>query len=1077
MEKTNKKNYLWMACFILLALQFKAQLAGTYSINAGAPSSTSNYTSFTAFATDINALGVSGPVTVVVVPNSGPYIEQVNFTQATGVSATNSVLVLGNGNTLSFNATSNAAPWTLLLSGADYMTVNNLTVVAQNATNGFALKMWNQSNFNNFNNCTFSCQINTTGTAVMPVSLSGSNNVWSTTGTAAQNQYNNWIGCTMIGGYNGISIYGSTSIPYTLGNNIINCNVRDSYLYGIYNYYHYAFTNNGCVIERPNLTSLTTFYGIYTSGIAAPSGGTVTIENNRIRNPYTSNTNINSTMYGIFIAQPGSSGNKVIIRNNILNDLRSGGGIYPIYAYVNFCDVIHNTVSMDDVNSVATTVAYGIYYYGTGGVVKNNLISISRGGTGTKVGLFYASTMGTGTLTSNGNHVYMAPNVQNAFYGYHFNFGGNIQSYATWTTSTSMDFLGGNILPAYINPALDNYMPTSYALNDRGEPIGVLTDINGVTRSTTTPDPGAIEFLNTPCSGFPGANSVLTPTFIQCPGVNLNLSFANSYTTNGLTFNWQSSTTSSVGPFTSVPNGSTQSIPSGTIGQTTWYRAVITCTNGNFTTNSLAGGVVIAGTTTNSVPYIENFDQIPMNNVLPNCSWNSPNLGTTALTYTSSNANNRIPRSGNGFASFFFNPGGTKDYFTNGVQLQAGITYSTSMWFITESFANWTNLSILVGPNQSATNQTLIATTNGPAVSPFYTPLSNTFSVGSSGLYYFNIKATNNTGSNGQFLSWDDFQVIIPCTPSTNAPNLNISASATNICSGQQVFLTMTGANTYTWNNGVTTSTLIDFPASNTIYTGIGRNSLSGCSATVSQQVLVKPAPNVFVFGFPNTICAGQTANIQANGANTYLWNNNANTANINVSPMTTTGYTVIGTGSNGCTSTQNILITVLNNPNVQASASESQICIGETATLTGSGADFYQWASPTLFVNTNNAVILGNIIGNMVYTLTGTDANGCSNTTTVSLRVNACTGIEEYDSNKNSLSVFPNPSSSSLRIEMNNSIIQTIEITDVTGRIVKQFTPNDSMLQINVSDLSNGVYYVKAVANNQSQTTKLIKE
>ncbi len=1077
MKKTNNTFYFIAVLFSVITLNLHAQLSGTYSINAGAPVSASNYTSFTAFASDFNALGVSGPVIVVVVPNSGPYIEQVNFNMPIGVSATNSVLIQGNGNTLSFNATNSAAPWTLLYSGADYMTVSNLTVVAQNASNGFALKLWNQASFNNFINCTFSCQINTTGTAVMPVSLSATNNSWSSTGTAALNQYNTWNGCTMVGGYNGISIYGSTTLPYTLGNNVINCNIRDFYLYGIYNYYHYAFTNNGCILDRPNLTSLTTYYGIYTSGVAAPSGGTVTIENNRIRNPYTSNTSITSTMYGIFIAQPGSAGNKVIVRNNVISDIKSNGGIYPIYAYVNFCDVVHNTISMDDINSTATSVAYGIYYYGTGGIVKNNLITISRGGSGTKVGLFYASTMGTGTVTSNGNHVYMAPNVNNAFYGYHFNFGGNIQSYATWTTSTSMDFLGGNIMPGFINPSQENYLPTSYALNDRGEPIGVANDILGNTRNSSTPDPGAKEFLNTPCSGFPATNAILTPTFVQCPGTNLSLNFANSYTTNGLTFQWQSSTTSSVGPFSAIANGTTQSISTGSIGQTTWYNAIITCTNGNFSTNALAGGVQIAGTTTNSIPYFENFDQIALNNRLPNCSWFSPSLGSTALTYTSPNSNNRVPRSGNGFASFFFNPGGVKDYFTNGVQLQAGITYSASLWFITESFANWSNLSILVGPNQSTSSQTLIANTNGPAVSPFYTSLSGTFSVATSGLYYFNIEATSNTGSNGQYLSWDDFSVIIPCTHANNAPNLTLNASANSICSGDQLFLSMSGANTYTWSTGVNTATMVDYPTSNTTYTGIGRNTLSGCTATVSHQVVVKQSPNLVVFGFPNTVCAGQSANIQATGANTYAWNNSATTSNIKVSPLSSTGYSVIGTGLNGCSAIQSIFITVLNNPTVQAFTSEPQICIGETATLTGIGASNYQWTAPSLFVNTNNAVVLGSILGTTTYTLIGTDINGCVGTATVNLKVNACTSIAENNLNNIEFSIYPNPSTGEINIVSGNNTIDKIEVLDVTGKVIKESTSNSHSTKLDLSDLSNGVYYIKASGVNQNQITKLIKQ
>jgi len=48
-----------------------AQLNGNYTINSALTTSGTNYQSFSAFATDINTNGVSGPVVVDVVVNSG----------------------------------------------------------------------------------------------------------------------------------------------------------------------------------------------------------------------------------------------------------------------------------------------------------------------------------------------------------------------------------------------------------------------------------------------------------------------------------------------------------------------------------------------------------------------------------------------------------------------------------------------------------------------------------------------------------------------------------------------------------------------------------------------------------------------------------------------------------------------------------------------------------------------------------------------------------------------------------------------------------------------------------------------
>jgi hypothetical protein len=150
---------------------------------------------------------------------------------------------------------------------------------------------------------------------------------------------------------------------------------------------------------------------------------------------------------------------------------------------------------------------------------------------------------------------------------------------------------------------------------------------------------------STPCSTAPAANSILPTTFTTCPGLgNPNLNLTTTYTTGGITYQWQSSTVSPVGPFTSVPGATLNSVPLPTLGVTTWYQAVVTCTNtgGNITVPSAQ--VFVSGPTQNTVPYYENFELIQVNNRLPNCSWYAANIGSSVQTYTSSQSNNRVPR-------------------------------------------------------------------------------------------------------------------------------------------------------------------------------------------------------------------------------------------------------------------------------------------------------------------------------------------------------------------------------------------------------------------------------------------------
>src|SRR5690606_16236415 len=78
---------------------------GNYTINAGQATTGTNFASFTEFA---NALAccITGPIVVDVVAGSGPYTERLELNDVVGTSATNTITINGNGNTLQFNSTS-----------------------------------------------------------------------------------------------------------------------------------------------------------------------------------------------------------------------------------------------------------------------------------------------------------------------------------------------------------------------------------------------------------------------------------------------------------------------------------------------------------------------------------------------------------------------------------------------------------------------------------------------------------------------------------------------------------------------------------------------------------------------------------------------------------------------------------------------------------------------------------------------------------------------------------------------------------------------------------------------------------
>lgn len=611
-----------------------------------------------------------------------------------------------------------------------------------------------------------------------------------------------------------------------------------------------------------------------------------------------------------------------------------------------------------------------------------------------------------------------------------------------------------------------------YASNVCGDP--------SYNQSTTNRPNMRFEWISpTPCSAQPAANSIITPTFAICPNSSVTIGLANNYTVGGITYQWASSTTSSVGPFTSIPSGTSTiySTPNLTVG--TWYTAVLTCTNAVGSTTATSGLVMVSPIITDVVPYYESFEGIHGNNELPNCSWSASNLGTNCLTYITSNTGGRVARTGSKFASFYYNPGGTRYFYSNGIQLNAGVTYSASVWYETEYYGynNWTDLSIMYGTTQTPTGLISIASTNGPAISNVYKSLSNTFMVATSGVYYVAIRATGTTGSSAQWLTWDDLSIIVPCEEgSSNTPTLSLSANTTSVCDGQPINLTVSGADTYTWSNGTNSNVLSEMPSIATNYIVVGTNTLTGCTNTISQAISVNPSPVIVGVTNKPSVCSGSPAQLTGLGGVTYTWSNGALTNATVVSPTIATSYTVLGSNSYGCSSQAVVSIGVYTLPSVGATSNVSDICLNEIANLTGTGALSYEWISSTSSIVYQGSPISVSPNASTTFTVKGTDANGCKNTANVTVNLKDCVGINKYTASTTGVSIFPNPTSGDLTIETHNTAAKTVEVVDLSGRVMLSATGSQETISMNMSSFANGVYYVKIQSNSTTEVVKIVK-
>ena len=572
--------------------------------------------------------------------------------------------------------------------------------------------------------------------------------------------------------------------------------------------------------------------------------------------------------------------------------------------------------------------------------------------------------------------------------------------------------------------------------------------------------------FSTPCTGAPAANTAVTPTTPICPNTSAFVYSANTYTVGGITYQWYSSTFSNVGPFSAIPSATNDAYSTPNLTVSTWYRAVATCSSSALTTTYAVGQVSISPTTTNSAPYFEGFEGSPSaNNELPNCSWSrSSNVCQTS--------NSGSPRTGAGNANFNDNncSGGNYYFYSNGIQLLAGVTYSASVWHLG---AYYDNISLSYGSSQTPSGLTTLAAVNNPTNDNNYAPLSNTFQVSTSGFYYLAIKTT---GLCYNLVEFDDLSVIIPCTDGLNSPNLAVNYST--FCEGQTTNLIATGANTYTWNiNGSNSSSITITPNYYVDYSVSGTNTLTGCSVTIAQQVSVTPLPAVAVNINSNAVCLGSPIGMSAFGAYSYTWSNGVSAPFISVTPTANSTYTLYGTGINGCVGSVTQSITVNPLPSITVAGNRT-VCEGYNGNLlTASGANSYTWSSNSYYlqgVTINPPLPLQS---SQVCTVSGTNANGCVNTITLTIFSAKCVGIETNNATLTNLLVYPNPSVGEFTVELNNGLTKYINVMDVSGRLVLSSTSDLDVTPINIQHLSNGIYYVKVKSNNAVNVLKIVKQ
>ncbi len=318
--------------------------------------------------------------------------------------------------------------------------------------------------------------------------------------------------------------------------------------------------------------------------------------------------------------------------------------------------------------------------------------------------------------------------------------------------------------------------------------------------------------------------------------------------------------------------------------------------------------------------------------------------------------------------------------------------------------------------------------------------------------------------------SYDLVNIHIKPTPTPSLGN------DTSVCVLPLMLNASTSAASFLWSTGAITSTINVSTYGN--YWVRGTNS-NGCSNTDSVIVTVGVFP-IVTLGSDTTFCSGKTVTLYAgNPGSTYLWSTGATTSTLSVGTPGT--YSVIVTNTTSCQKSDVINVTSRPTPSVSLIfGGQTRFCPTETTRLltegTPSGGTYI--GSGVSGTNFNpNAAGQGTYL--IFYSYTA--ANGCSGLGKDTLIVNACVGVDEIESTLG-LNVYPNPNSGLFTLEINASsdINAQISVMSIDGRLVYEDKAEGNIFvtkSIDISELSNGIYYLTVNTKDAKRTYKILKQ
>lgn len=232
--------------------------------------------------------------------------------------------------------------------------------------------------------------------------------------------------------------------------------------------------------------------------------------------------------------------------------------------------------------------------------------------------------------------------------------------------------------------------------------------------------------------------------------------------------------------------------------------------------------------------------------------------------------------------------------------------------------------------------------------------------------------------------------VIVTINPS----NADAGANA-GICSGGYVQFNAVGGISYAWSPSIGLSnTNSNNPiASPSVTTTYYANIIDHIGCEYLDSLVITVGSNLTVnAGLDTAICSGTSVQLSATGGTSFSWSPNSNLSSNSVfnpiaSPVTTTTYVLVSSDGSGCAGTDSVVVFVNPIPSVSAGSNQT-ICSNGSIQLSATGGVDYIWAPTTGLSNANIYNPIATPNSSIVYNVTGTDINGCTANSSVSITV-----------------------------------------------------------------------------------------